>query len=151
MNPPPISGVNSTNAPAIECRSSRTPPLDVVSASLTREEITKRIGTQPTKVRCREAGRAAAQGPRMGSPEHQSWRPAASVACLAASPGGGLDRCNEPMKPLLLILVAVLAIGLGVAAIVLGEADDSPGLQGLGLLLVIGAVVLGVRTARRSR
>ncbi len=46
------------------------------------------------------------------------------------------------MKPLL----AILATALGVAAIVLGEADDSPGLQLLGVLLVVGAVALGVRT-----
>lgn len=51
----------------------------------------------------------------------------------------------------LLILAAILAIALGVAAIVLGEGDDSPGLQGLGVLLVIGTVALGVRTARRRR
>jgi hypothetical protein len=55
------------------------------------------------------------------------------------------------MKRSLLILAAILATGIGVAAIVLGEADDSPGLQGLGLLLVIGAVVIGLRTARRSK
>lgn len=50
-----------------------------------------------------------------------------------------------------LLLVAVLAVAVGVAAVVLGEADDSPGLQGLGVLLVLGAVVLTVRTARRRR
>ncbi len=44
---------------------------------------------------------------------------------------------------------AVLVIALGVAAVVYGEADDSPGLQGIGVLLVIGAVVLGVRMVRR--
>jgi hypothetical protein len=54
---------------------------------------------------------------------------------------------GDPMKPLL----AILATGIGVAAIVLGEADDSPGLQLLGVLLVVGAVALGVRTAQRSR
>lgn len=45
----------------------------------------------------------------------------------------------------------VLLVLLGVAAVVAGGADDSPGLQGIGLLLVIGAVVLAVRTARRRR
>ncbi len=55
------------------------------------------------------------------------------------------------MKPLLVILARVLATALGVAAIVLGEADDSPGLQGLGVLLVIGTVALGVRTAKRRK
>lgn len=50
------------------------------------------------------------------------------------------------MKPLL----AILAAAIGVAAVVLGGADDSPGLQLLGVLIVVGAVVLGVRSAQRS-
>jgi drug/metabolite transporter (DMT)-like permease len=48
------------------------------------------------------------------------------------------------------VAVALLVL-LGVAAVVAGGADDSPGLQGIGLLLVIGAIVLAVRTARRKR
>ncbi|WP_405107470.1 hypothetical protein OG559_24305 [Micromonospora sp. NBC_01405] len=48
-------------------------------------------------------------------------------------------------------LVAVLAVAIGVAGIVLGEADDSPGLQLLGVVLIVGAVAFGVRTARRGR
>ncbi len=55
-------------------------------------------------------------------------------------------RREHPMKPLL----AVLAIVLGIAAVVAGGADDSPGLQLIGVLLVAGAVVRSVRTARRS-
>jgi drug/metabolite transporter (DMT)-like permease len=47
-------------------------------------------------------------------------------------------------------LLAVLVAALGVAAVVLGEGDDSPGLQLIGALLVLGAIVLGVRTARRT-
>lgn len=47
--------------------------------------------------------------------------------------------------------LAILALAIGVAGIVYGGADDSPGLQLLGVLLVIGAIVFGVRTARRSR
>jgi hypothetical protein len=50
-----------------------------------------------------------------------------------------------------LYVVAVLLTALGAAAMVLGEGDDSPGLQGIGLLLIIGAVVLAVRTARSAR
>ncbi len=46
-------------------------------------------------------------------------------------------------------LVALLA-AIGVAAIVFGGYDDSPGLQGLGVLVVVDAVALGVRAARRS-
>jgi hypothetical protein len=46
-------------------------------------------------------------------------------------------------------LVAVVVAALGVTGILAGGADDSPGLQLIGLLLVIGAVVLAVRAARR--
>jgi hypothetical protein len=53
---------------------------------------------------------------------------------------------GNPLKPLL----ALLAVAIGLAAMVLGEADDSPGLQGLGMLLIIGTVAFGIRTARRS-
>jgi hypothetical protein len=52
---------------------------------------------------------------------------------------------------LLSYLVAVLVLAVGAAGIVAGEADDSPGLQLLGALLVIGAIVVGARTARRGR
>ncbi|WP_159149780.1 hypothetical protein [Dietzia lutea] len=46
----------------------------------------------------------------------------------------------------LAVLVGVLALlALGGAAIVLGEADDSPGLQGIGVLVVIGATVVALR------
>ena len=57
------------------------------------------------------------------------------------------------MKSFVAILATALAVAaIGVAAIVLGEADDSPGLQLLGVLFVIGAFALGVRTtAQRSR
>ena len=49
------------------------------------------------------------------------------------------------------LLLAILAAAIGVAAIVFGGYDDSPGLQGLGVLIVVAAVVLGVRTAQRSK
>ena len=48
-------------------------------------------------------------------------------------------------------VVAVLAVAIGVIGVVHGEADDSPGLQLLGAVLVAGAVASGVRTAQRSR
>ena len=47
-------------------------------------------------------------------------------------------------------VLAVLLVALGVAAVVAGGADDSPGLQGLGVAAVVGGVVLAVR-ARRGR
>jgi peptidoglycan/LPS O-acetylase OafA/YrhL len=47
-------------------------------------------------------------------------------------------------------LAAALGIAaLGVAAAVLGEADDAPGLVLLGILLIVSACALGVRTAQR--
>jgi hypothetical protein len=47
-------------------------------------------------------------------------------------------------------LVVVIGVAvIGVAAAVFGEADDAPGLVLLGLLLIAGACVLGVRTAQR--
>jgi hypothetical protein len=50
------------------------------------------------------------------------------------------------------VVVAVLAAcALGVTAIVYGEADDSPGLQLLGVLVVASAVTAGVRSIRHSR
>jgi hypothetical protein len=54
------------------------------------------------------------------------------------------------VRHLVLVLGVALAVAIGAAAVVAGEADDSPGLQGLGALLVLGAVVLGVRRARRG-
>jgi hypothetical protein len=50
-----------------------------------------------------------------------------------------------------LAIVAVLTIAIGVTGIVHGEADDSPGLQLVGVVLVVGAVALGVRIVKRSR
>ena len=40
---------------------------------------------------------------------------------------------------------------LGAAGVVAGEADDSPGLQLLGGLVALGALVVGVRRLRRDR
>jgi len=47
-------------------------------------------------------------------------------------------------------LAAALGIAaLGVAAAVLGETDDAPGLVLLGIMLIASACALGVRTAQR--
>ena len=46
-------------------------------------------------------------------------------------------------------VLAALGLAIGIAAIVAGGADDSPGLQGLGLLFVVGSVAFAVRSARR--
>jgi len=47
------------------------------------------------------------------------------------------------------ITYRVAATAIGVAAIVLGEADDAPGLVLVGCLLIAGTVALSVRTAQR--
>ncbi|MDP1601664.1 MAG: hypothetical protein Q8M03_00175 [Legionella sp.] len=46
-------------------------------------------------------------------------------------------------------LITIAGVALGVLAVVAGGADDSPGLQGIGLVIVAAAVVFGVRSARR--
>ena len=48
-----------------------------------------------------------------------------------------------------LCLIAV-GVGVAVAGIYIGEIDDAPGAALLGILLMIGAVVLGMRLARRK-
>lgn len=51
-----------------------------------------------------------------------------------------------------LMALGLIAIGVGIAAvgIYIGETDDAPGAALLGILLMIGAVVLSVRIARRK-
>jgi hypothetical protein len=48
------------------------------------------------------------------------------------------------------VVYQALAGATGVAAIVLGEADDAPGLVLFGGLLIVATVALAVRTAQRS-
>jgi hypothetical protein len=51
-----------------------------------------------------------------------------------------------------LVALGIITIGIGIAAagIYIGETDDAPGAALIGILLMIGAVVLGVRTAWRK-
>lgn len=51
-----------------------------------------------------------------------------------------------------LIALGIIVIGVGIAAagIYIGEIDDAPGAALLGILLMLGSLVLGVRTARRK-
>lgn len=55
------------------------------------------------------------------------------------------------MKALLSALAALILAGVGTAAIILGEVDDSPGLMLLGVLFGLGGIWLGVRTVRAGR
>lgn len=64
----------------------------------------------------------------------------------AVAPSQGRPVRGNLMK----YFLALVAVALGAAAVILGEADDSPGLQLLGVLFVIGGITLGVRTRRRS-
>ena len=52
----------------------------------------------------------------------------------------------------LVMAVGLIVVGIALAAggIYVGETDDAPGAAGIGLLLMIGAIVLGVRIARRK-
>jgi hypothetical protein len=66
-----------------------------------------------------------------------------------------LIRKGDYMKPSVmnvLMALGLIAIGIGIAAagIYLGETDDAPGAALIGILLMLGAVALGVRTARRK-
>jgi len=61
---------------------------------------------------------------------------------------------NHVKAPSLHLVVALglvtLGLTIGAAGIYLGEIDDAPGAALLGILLMIGAVALGVKTARRK-
>ncbi|MFC8177658.1 hypothetical protein ACFULT_02210 [Rhodococcus sp. NPDC057297] len=48
------------------------------------------------------------------------------------------------------VVAMILLAALGGACIVLGGADDSPGLQGIGVVAVIAALVVSVRSTRRA-
>jgi hypothetical protein len=68
------------------------------------------------------------------------------AAALVAGSGVLIELAiKRPSK----IAYLVAAGAIGAAAIVLGEADDAPGLVLFGLLLILGTVALAVRTAVR--
>lgn len=69
---------------------------------------------------------------------------------------GGTDgrRDGEVVRwlvALLVIALGVVVFVLGVVVFVLGGVDDSPGLQGIGAVLVASATILLIRTVRRDR
>jgi len=56
------------------------------------------------------------------------------------------------MKHVVALIAAALALAaVGVTAAMQGEADDAPGLALIGILLIVGAVAVGVKAGRRSR
>ena len=46
--------------------------------------------------------------------------------------------------------LTAVGIAIGAAGIYLGETDDAPGAALIGIVLMIGAVALAIRTARRT-
>jgi hypothetical protein len=54
------------------------------------------------------------------------------------------------MKSFYGFLAAALAVAaIGVTAAMHGEADDAPGLALIGIVLIVGAIALGVRAGQR--
>ena len=51
---------------------------------------------------------------------------------------------------MVVIFLRLLGAGLGAFAIVFGEADDSPGLQGIGLLLVLSVFFSLFKIVKRN-
>jgi hypothetical protein len=58
-------------------------------------------------------------------------------------------KSSGPNLALALVLVAI-GVAIGTAGIYIGETDDAPGAALIGFLLMIGAVALGVKVARRK-
>jgi hypothetical protein len=48
------------------------------------------------------------------------------------------------------VVIAAIGVAIGVGGVYFADADDSPGAGVLAILLMVGAVVLAVRTARRK-
>jgi hypothetical protein len=46
--------------------------------------------------------------------------------------------------------LAAIGVAIGAAGIYIGDTDDAPGAALMGILLMIGALTLAVRTARRK-
>ncbi len=51
---------------------------------------------------------------------------------------------------MLISLLRVFGIGLGVLALISGEADDSPGLQGIGMILLLVVFFSIFKIVKRS-
>jgi hypothetical protein len=59
---------------------------------------------------------------------------------------------NSSVPNLVMALgVSVIGIAIAAAGIYIGDTDDAPGAALIGIVLMIGAVALGVRIARRKR
>lgn len=56
---------------------------------------------------------------------------------------------SSAKRILLAIGIVVVGVAVGLSGIYLGHIDDAPPLGLLGILIMIGSVVLGIRTAIR--
>lgn len=57
---------------------------------------------------------------------------------------------TSPKNLVLATGLIILGVALAAAGIYIGDTDDAPGAALLGLLLMIGSVMLGVKLARRK-
>lgn len=58
---------------------------------------------------------------------------------------------KTPGRNLVIALgLVTLGVAIGAAGIHIGDTDDAPGAAIAGIVLMIGAIVLGVKTARRK-
>ena len=53
-------------------------------------------------------------------------------------------------KMVMAVGLVALGVAIGAAGIHIGDTDDAPGAALIGLLVMIGLVALGVKTARRK-
>jgi hypothetical protein len=82
--------------------------------------------------------------------EGEGWSPGDFVLAAVLLLGSGTLLELAARRPAGVVPRA-LAVAIGAAAAVLGEADDAPGLMLFGFVLVGGTIALSVRTALRSR
>lgn len=57
---------------------------------------------------------------------------------------------SSAAKIALPLFLIVLGVALGAAGIYIGDTDDAPGAALMGMVLMITAIAIGVRTARRK-
>lgn len=56
---------------------------------------------------------------------------------------------SSPTKLVMAVGLITVGVALAAAGVFIGEIDDAPGAALIGILLMIGMVALGVKTARR--
>jgi hypothetical protein len=69
---------------------------------------------------------------------------------VGSRPEEVLVKYSPRVPTLVAVVLVVLGVALGVGGVVAGEADDSPGLQLIGVLLVGVTLALAVRAGRRT-